>query len=451
MMISGSGTGLSPATATIQSGGVISIEANNNLLAGQAVVQSGGTLAVRNEFIPQSLIASTSSGTFGIDLLGFGTTIDMSALGNGSMSLGSSTTGSYVASSLGPGAGNSYRLGGGGGTLTLTQAHVLSGDHSLTIVGPGTVVLPQPQSFTQGTTLQSGTVAIGSIGAFGSGPITIQGGAMQTSGGPIVINNDVTLGGNFTLSGTADLTLAAQVILTGNRTVTVTNTGTTTISGNVTQDVAGRALTKDGSGSLVLTGNNSFTGGLTVRGGTLIVGAEQHYGGTTTVDVGSTLVLNADLLGAGGVTVRGGATLSGEGIIAGTTTIANTGIVSPGHSPGVLNFSSGLALQNGSHFTWELASIDTAGPGANWDQLGVTGGSLSILAGADARSEIHRRHAVASDRRTVLAEFSRLAQRDRREGNGNQPDRFCQLHDRQLGLAAIRFVFDGAGKLGDGR
>ena len=205
---------------------------------------------------------------------------------------------------------------------------------------------------------------------------------MQASSGPIVVNNDVTLAGNFTISGASDFTLAAQLTLTGNRTITVTNTATTTISGNITQDASARTLSKSGAGSLVLSGNNSFTGGLAIHGGTVTLAAEQHYGGTTTVDSGSTLVLNADLLGGGNVTVSGGGTLTGEGIIAGTTTIGNGGIVSPGHSPGVLTFNSGLALQNGSHLNWELGVPTTDGPGSNWDQLEVSGGSLSILSGA---------------------------------------------------------------------
>jgi fibronectin-binding autotransporter adhesin len=380
--IMGSGTGLSPATATIQSGGVVSIGSTTNLLSSQALVQLGGTLAVRNEFIPQAQIAAASAGTFGIDVLGFASTVDMSLLGNGSMSLGSSTTGTYTSNTIGAGAGNAYRLGGGGGIITLTQANVLTGDRPLTIVGPGTVVLPQPQNFTQGTTIQTGTVAVGNTGSLGSGPVSIQGGGLQASGGPITLNNDTTFAGNFTLGGVFDLTLAGASQLTGNRTLTVSNTATTTIAGDITQDVAGRSLTKDGPGSLVLSGNNSFTGGFAVRGGTVTLASEQHYGGTTTVDVGSKLVLQADLLGGGNVTVRGGGTLMGEGIVAGTTTIANTGILSPGHSPGVLNFSNGLALQNGSHYSWELSALSTANPGSNWDQIVVSGGPLSILSGA---------------------------------------------------------------------
>ena len=181
--ITGVGTGLSPATATIQSGGVVTIGDASNLLAAQAIVQAGGTLAVSNQFIPQAQIAPASSGTFGIDMVGFAKTVDMSVLGNGSMSLGSSTIGTYESSSLGPGAGDTYRLGGGGGTITLTQPDVLTGNSPVTIVGPGTVVLSQSQTSPGRTTIQSGTVALGTAGSLGGGPITFQGGGISTRAG----------------------------------------------------------------------------------------------------------------------------------------------------------------------------------------------------------------------------------------------------------------------------
>ena len=401
--ITGTGTALSPATATVQSGGVLSIGDPSNLLTGQALVQSGGALAVRSDFIPQSQIASTSSGTFAIDLTGFATPVDLSVLGNGAMSMGSSLIGSYVASTLGVGTGNTYRLGGGGGTLTLTQADVLTGDHSLVIVGPGTVVLPQSQDFTLGTTVQSGTVAIGSTGSLGSGPVTVQGGAIQGTGSPITLFNDMTFAGNFAVSGASDLTLAGTEKLTGNRTVTVTNTGTTTISGNVTQDVAGRSLTIKGTGSVVLSGNNSFTGGLSIQGGTVTLAAEQHFGGTTIVDLGSSLVLNADLLGGGNVTVCGGATLSGEGIVAGATTVANNSFLSPGHSPGALTFNNGLALQSGSHYTWELGALSRQQPRFRLGSTQFDWWSTEHSFGCVTRSEIHRHSRCPKQWRHFLA------------------------------------------------
>jgi hypothetical protein len=81
------------------------------------------------------------------------------------------------------------------------------------------------------------------------------------------------------------------------------------------------------------------------------------------------------------VTVLDGAALRGDGIVAGPTTMGHGSTLAPGSSPGELAFSNGLALQNGSHFEWELAALDTASP-TNWDRLTLTGGQLSIAAGA---------------------------------------------------------------------
>jgi autotransporter-associated beta strand protein len=225
-------------------------------------------------------------------------------------------------------------------------------------------------------------VAVGSVGSLGVGPLTIQGGGIRAEGGPVLLNNDLTWAGNATLGGTHNLTLNGPTELTGNRTLTVTNTGTTTIAQAISENAAGRRLTKDGPGTLVLAGDNSFTGGLTVRGGTVVLDSNQHYGGATTVDLGSTLLLQGDILGGGPVSVVRGATISGEGTIAGLTTIGNGSTISPGFSPGAFALSDGLALQNGSHFAWELAALTTNNAGLDWDQIVVTGGSLSILAGA---------------------------------------------------------------------
>ena len=70
-------------------------------------------------------------------------------------------------------------------------------------------------------------------------------------------------------------------------------TGDTLISGIISGIPAGSTLTKDGSGTLTLTGNNIYTRGTTVNGGTLLVNNTAGSGtGTGTVTVnnaGSTL------------------------------------------------------------------------------------------------------------------------------------------------------------------
>jgi len=64
-----------------------------------------------------------------------------------------------------------------------------------------------------------------------------------------------------------------------------------TISGSPI--AGGAAVTKDGPGTLTLSGNNSYTGGTTVRGGVLALGVANALGsGPITVQVGATLDLN---------------------------------------------------------------------------------------------------------------------------------------------------------------
>jgi len=381
VVISDAGSALGSAQATIQSGGVVSLESVGNLNANQALVQAGGTLAVRSEFIPAAAIAPASAGTLGIDTIGFGLPVDLAVLGNGSMSLGSSTVGSYVANTLGPGAGATYRLGGGGGTLTLTQPNVLTGNRPLVIVGPGTVVLSAPQDFAGGVSIQSGTLGLGNAGALGVGPVLMQGGGLAAVGSPITVGNAITLGGNITLSGDQDLTFAANTKLIGSRTITVTNSGLTTFNANIIEDASGRALTKDGPGTLVLQSANLFSGGLTVRGGKVIVATSQHYQGNTSVTTGSTLDLHGDLNSTGSLIVSIGSVLQGEGKVTGATTIGANSILSPGASPGQFSFGAGLTLQNTSVFKWELGALTTSDP-TNWDRLELTGGPLSVLSGA---------------------------------------------------------------------
>jgi hypothetical protein len=75
-----------------------------------------------------------------------------------------------------------------------------------------------------------------------------------------------------------------------------------------------------------------------------------------------------------------GGTLSGNGII-GTHIIAGGNIIlSPGNSPGSLSFTSGLTLDSGGRYDWQIKSVaGTPGNDSSWDLLSVTG-TLDIAA-----------------------------------------------------------------------
>jgi fibronectin-binding autotransporter adhesin len=138
---------------------------------------------------------------------------------------------------------------------------------------------------------------------------------------PITVNRGLRFDvGGYTVAGTAanPLTLDGGA---GAANVLVTNAGDTA---TITAVVAGTAgLNKTGPGTLVLSGANTFTGGVTASAGTLAVGADAALGdpangvtlaGGTVRATGSFVVAagRGPLTGSGGLAAATGATLRVE-------------------------------------------------------------------------------------------------------------------------------------------
>ena len=98
------------------------------------------------------------------------------------------------------------------------------------------------------------------------------------------------------------------------------------------QIVGETGLTKNGTGTLFLSvANNTYSGGTTVNGGTLMV---SNTAGSAT--------------GSGSVTVNVGGTLAGAGIISGAVTVNSGGALAPGNPLGTLTLGNTLTLAAGS-------------------------------------------------------------------------------------------------------
>jgi autotransporter-associated beta strand protein len=107
----------------------------------------------------------------------------------------------------------------------------------------------------------------------------------------------------------------------------------------------GAAITKQGAGTLILSGTNTYTGGTTVNAGTLQVDGS-----------------------IGDATVNGGSTLSGTGTVA-NVTLNSAGIIAPGDSPGALHGTS-LAWNGGGSFNFQLGATNST---IDSDQFALTG------------------------------------------------------------------------------
>jgi fibronectin-binding autotransporter adhesin len=82
---------------------------------------------------------------------------------------------------------------------------------------------------------------------------------------------------------------------------------------------------------------------------------------------GGVLVVNGSSLSA--TTVQGGGSLGGSGTLNALATIESGGVLAPGNSPGTMTFTSGLTINDGAAFNFELGSTS--------DIILVTGGTLT--------------------------------------------------------------------------
>lgn len=133
-----------------------------------------------------------------------------------------------------------------------------------------------------------------------------------------------------------------------DNTLRVNASGNFTYNGTIEQNVA---LTKDGTGNLLLAGANTYRGDTVIEEGTLLLSGS--ISGTKNIDVqaGATF----DVTGvAGGYTLLSTQTLKGNGSVNGSVDIDGT--ISPGASPGTLTLTGSADFDTGSTFALEIDS-----------------------------------------------------------------------------------------------
>lgn len=240
--------------------------------------------------------------------------------------------GHYTASVSGTVSPGSVTVNNSAGDYVLTGG-TIAGAGSITKNGTSALTLSGANTYSGGTVLNQGTLNINTASAIGTGSLTINGGALGNSSGMDIAlstnnaqtwaaNVNFTGATNYSLSfGTGAVTLGTNPVVTVDDNPSVAGSTTLTVSG-VIGNGAGNSITKAGNGTLTINGANTFTGGVTVNGGTVrfASGTSTATGnvlaggtGTLTANSGGTLVLGQAQPNA--ITLAGG-TLGGASGIA---------------------------------------------------------------------------------------------------------------------------------------
>jgi fibronectin-binding autotransporter adhesin len=249
-------------------------------------------------------------------------------------------------------------------TAAITEA---AGGRGIAKHGPGTMVLSGNNSYTGATTVNDGLVIVQNGNGIGNLSNVTLNNASQ-----LRLDANESVG---SLSGSASSTVNIQgnTLQLGDPVGNATATYDGVISGT-------GALVRRGGGTQTLTGNNTFSGSVTVQdGGTLSVPTVSASGpqplGTGTGNIG--------LDGSGG-----GATLAITG--AGTYNLPSTRGLSLSGSGGILNVTAGTVnmagditgASNSAHFTKSGAgTFNFSGTGSWSGNFTVSGGTFNLTGG----------------------------------------------------------------------
>jgi autotransporter-associated beta strand protein len=294
------------------------------------------------------------------------------------------------------------------GARDVTVTGNVTGEIAIVKQGGGTLLLSGSNNYVGGTTVEAGTLRVGTtLSLPQSTNYTVNGGTLDLNGSGLTATQLDGTGGTIDLGpGTLFVDQATDTTFAG----AITGTG---------------GLIKSGAGDLALTGANDYAGGTNVIAGMLTgntnglqgvivngadvvfdqstdgtfagaisgIGAVTKEGAGAVSFTGTNTYLGPTAVNAGALAVNGSitsaTTVAALGTLAGSGTITGdvivNGTTSAGNSIGTLNIVGAYSSTSGSVTEVEIGGAGTV-PGVNNDLVAVTGaatidGSVNVIAG----------------------------------------------------------------------
>ncbi len=296
---------------------------------GILAAKDAAALGTGDVTIAESATLALSQGTLDNNVTGEGQIVksgsdELIVTGDNNYSGGTTISGGTLtadhADSLGSGdIDNSGVLKVGEGELKNT----LFGSGSLVKTGTGELTLNGDNDYSGGTTIDDGVLIADNADSLGTGAVA-NNGVLQVGEGEL--KNTLSGTGSLVKIGTGELTLNGDNDYSGGTTITggtliaasvnalgsgdIDNSGVLQVGeGELKNTLFGSgSLVKTGTGELTLSGDNTYSGGTTISGGTLIA-ANVNALGSGDIDNSGTLILDANgAFELANVTTHSGAT-----------------------------------------------------------------------------------------------------------------------------------------------
>jgi autotransporter-associated beta strand protein len=374
-----------------RNGGTLRFNNASSLTGGTVNIgNSGGSIVTGGALTLGNVTFTYNASTDGLNALSLGGDVAVGNGGTATMSNGPAGGRGYIK------LGDANRVFDVGANANLNVNWLISSANlalgALTKNGSGTLTLNAFNEYTGGMTVNAGTLVLGHATntLANAGAVTVNGGTLSLGSNNDTIGALTLTGGSIT--GTTGVLTASSYALQ---------------NGTVSAILGGSAsINKTTAGTVTLSAANTFSGGITLGGGTLVLGNANAAGSGVITQTSGSSVLSIDTGGmisntmiVSNVLARQSTTLNGSITVNNATfdvengdTLTISGVVSG--SGGVTKTGNGTLILSGSN-SYNGSTVVNAGTlnaniagalGAN-NAVQVNGGSLLVSANGSLNSK----------------------------------------------------------------